>query len=430
MIPYRASILVLICLLACGDGGDNAKSNPINSVKSQNPPSSAPLDNSALADSYISPSGRFRIHYEVTGDNAITEFDENHNGVPDDAEVVAVIADSVLALVVDEMGYQLPPGDGDLGGGDEYDVYIVDLSEQNVYGFTYPVQEGKTTHSYIEIDNNYSDFVYIRNNPEYRTEAIRALRVTLAHLIYKAVGWGYYKDPDSIWWEAATATWMEEVAYPEVDDYLQYLSAFMEQPGESLDSGNYSNIYVWGRCLFVHFLDQRFGRGLIRSVWEEIGRQGNARLEHFDRVIRQETTSDLTTVVSEFALWNYFTGSRHRPGYYAEGDLYPEVATRQMLADSLTSEQLVGSVNYLGSVYIELLPQDRTGEVTLETALAGGRWNRQLLLVGPEGVRVEKVDGDTTRISAWESYEEIVLVLTAAEWEEGSYQYRVAAELK
>ena len=34
--------------------------------------------------------------------------------------------------------------------------------------------------------------------------------------------------------------------------------------------------------------------------------------------------------MGEFAVWNYFTGTRHRDEYYAEGDKYPSVLTRDM----------------------------------------------------------------------------------------------------
>ena len=90
-----------------------------------------------------------------------------------------------------------------------------------------------TTSSYLEIDNNFTD-------PGYKqTRGLDALRVTIAHEFHHAIQFGYYAKFDGSWWQESTSTWMEEVAYPHIDDYLQYLTYFLGEPQRALNSGVY-----------------------------------------------------------------------------------------------------------------------------------------------------------------------------------------------
>ena len=165
----------------------------------------------------ISPKGRFQIHYDTTGGNAVALTDADRNGTPDYVDEVAATFDYIWTLEIETLGYHAPPSDGD----SYYDIYILNLATQSVYGFTYPESfQSAITSSYMEIDNNYTDSIY-------QTRGLDGLHVTAAHEFYHAIQFGYYADFDAAWWQEATATWMEEVAHPEVDDYLQYLHYFL-----------------------------------------------------------------------------------------------------------------------------------------------------------------------------------------------------------
>ena len=106
--------------------------------------------------SAVSPSGRFRVHYDTEGSERVDPTDSNANGVPDYVDLTMGVLDSVWVLQIDQMGYNPPPEDGGVDG-DEYDVYIVDLGRGGAYGFTYPERAGKTSSSYLEIDNDYAN---------------------------------------------------------------------------------------------------------------------------------------------------------------------------------------------------------------------------------------------------------------------------------
>jgi hypothetical protein len=224
---------------------------------------------------------------------------------------------------------------------------------------------------------------------------------------------------------------MEDVAYPEADDYLQYLDSFLLYPERSLDSGGgYSTDYhVYGASLFVHFLDQRFERRLVRLIWEELGRRLSASMEGFDRVLRREEERSLDAAMGEFAVWNYFTGSRYRPGYYAEGAKYPELRPRDVDPAAGTAAQDSGEVDHLASAYVRMLPRLRTGGVVVETALAHGWWSQHLARVSRDSAQVQPLtDVNRATVAGWDQYDEVVLILACTEQTGMGYGYRVSAE--
>ncbi len=393
----------------------------------------------------LSPSGRFRVHYDTEGRHAVSPTDDDANGIPDYIDLTMAVLDSVWVLEVEQLGYNPPPADNGLGGGDEYDAYVIEL-DGGYYGYAYPASNGaETTHSYLEIDNNFTD-------PGYRqTRGLDALRVTIAHEFHHAIQFGYYAKFDASWWQESTATWMEEVAYPHIDDYLQYLTYFLDEPQRAVNSGVYRSLHTYGSAIFSFFLEQRYGPALEpllreelqqhspevialrarthlnRLIWEELGQRKSVHLDHFDRVIRQVEPGGLGVAMGEFAVWNYFTNNRYRGQYYAEGNKYPIVPTRDIaVAEAVARDTTL--VNATGSVYLRLKPQLRTGGVDLFFDANQGAWRRHLLLVGPDSVSVQLVSESPIRVTGWDQFDDIVLVATAAEHTGLAHQHFFAAQ--
>jgi hypothetical protein len=363
------------------------------------------------AHDLLTPSGHFRIHYDISGTTGVDPADADGSGVPDFVEEVARTLDQVRLLQVQTMGFNAPPEDGSLGGGPEYDVYISELGRGGAYGFTYPEVSGKTTFSYLELDNNYTDAIYRQTN------GADALHVTVAHEFNHGIQFGYYQGNDGIWWQEATATWMEEIAYPDVDDYLQYLSSFLLQPEKSLDSGSRfaTDFHIYGASIFAHFLHQRYDADLMRAIWQALGDRGTADISQFDRVIRSYDAGGLASAMAEFSVWNYFTGHRHRSGYYHEGDKYPAVRTRDIAIDVTaprTPVEREASVDHLSATYLRLEPGISSGGVSLDVDFVSGRWRKHLILAGSDSVQVLTVGEDMQYVTGWDQYNEVVLVLT------------------
>ncbi|MEW6753956.1 MAG: MXAN_6640 family putative metalloprotease [Candidatus Latescibacterota bacterium] len=363
----------------------------------------------------MTPSGHFRVHFDRRGRHAVPVDDSDGNGVPDYVDRVAVAADSAWILEVETLGYRPPPGDSGQGGGSEYDLYLVQMSTVGggqYYGLTYPEGAGTTSGSYIEIDNDFQEATYTS------TRGLQAMRVTVAHEFFHAIQFGYYQGTDGIWWQEAASTWMEDVAYPEVDDYLQYLSSFLLHPEKALDGGNRfaTDFRIYGASIWAHFLDQRYGRSTIRLIWEEMGRHSSASMEQFDRVLQDQDRASLGAAVSQFAVWNYFTGTRSRPGYYVEGWKYPEVRVEDVHIDpgapEVPAERSL-SIDHLGSAYVRLQPDLLSGGVTLDySGDERSSWSRQLILVGRDSVTVRGVAAKPVVVPSWDRFDDIVLVLT------------------
>ena len=370
----------------------------------------------------LSPSGRFRVHYDTEGHHAVSRTDSDANGIPDYIDLTMTVLDSTWVLEIEQLGYNPPPSDNGLGGGDEYDAYVVEING-SYYGFAYPMTGGATTtSSYLEIDNNFTDLNYKQ------TRGLDALRVTIAHEFHHAIQFGYYAKFDGSWWQESTSTWMEEVAYPHIDDYLQYLTYFLGEPQRAVNSGVYQSLHTYGSAIFSHFLDERYSRELNRLLWEELKERKSVHLDHFDRVIRQVEPGGLGVAMGEFAVWNYFTDNRHRGSYYAEGDKYPTVPTRDIAIAAEAVVRDTSLINATGSVYLRLQPQLRPGGVALFIDASRGTWRRHLLLIGPDSVSVQLVSEPTIRISGWDQFDEIVLVATAAERTGLAYQHLFTAQ--
>ena len=342
------------------------------------------------------------------------------------------------ALQIDELDYTVPKSDEGVGGGDEYDVYLREMGRGGTvyYGTTTPEDGGSfTTSSYISLDNNFTDPAYGGFTTCFGargTRELAALQVTAAHEFFHALQFSYYQGNDGRWWQEASATWMEEVAFTEADDYLQYLCAFLLSPDRSLNGGSTlgSDNHVYGATVFAHFLDQRYHRDLVRRIWEELGRRRDAAMEHFDRAIRSFTDgdADLDDAISDFTVWNYFTGSRHRDGlFYKEGAKWPELAPVSVDPVLQEAPQTTGIVDHLASAYVRLESQLRRGGVVIETQLQGFEWRRQLLLISRDGVEVVPLSlSSPVIVRDWDAYSEVILAITNINLTNLSSEYSVS----
>ena len=392
----------------------------------------------ALSHQVLSPSGRFRIHFDTEGEHAVDPADADGNGIPDYVDVTAAAIDSLWHLEIEVLGYDPPPTDGVKGGGDEHDIYLEQISG-GYYGWTQPEESGPRGHSYLRIDNNFTEPIFGRPGSCDGARGAReltALRVTLAHEFFHMIQFGYYQGSEGYWWQESSATWMEEVAYPEADDYLQYLCDFIRSPERSLESPTPGR-RVYGSAIFSHFLDQRYGRQVVREIWEEHARRESASLDNFHRALqrfgdREPGESGLRDLglgeaVNEFAAWNYFTGERHREGFYEEGHKYPaiEVSPREVGSETLEDS---GRVDHLASAYLALEPLDKGG-VTISTGLEGLRWRRRLALVSPDSVEVRVLDiSRPAEVVDWHFYSAVVLVVSNTAFAGIDFPYTVSAQ--
>ena len=263
----------------------------------------------------------------------------------------------------------------------------------------------------MEIDNDFED--------GYPTKGLDALRVTAAHEFFHIIHFSYYGLGGLDWWMEICSTWMEDVAYTEVNDYYHYLDYFFDFPDQPLDTQNSGHEY--GASVFAHYLSLRFGPDVIRQIWERIGASGQANMSSFDR----EIPGGIELAMKEFAVWNYFTGeSRAQPDrFYPEGAEYPEIKIEE--EHTMYPAAGDGRVRRLAAHYIQFLEtQNKPGGLSLTFDQEGSELWGTLVGLAPthEDTTWTVADGRGT-IVGWDAFREIALIAVATSPTGYSFHY-------
>ena len=268
---------------------------------------------------YVNATGQFKIHYATSGRDSVSTDDIDNSGIPDFVEDVAASLERSSQMQVNDLGYRQPPDDAGVDGP-EYDVYIQSLGN-GVYGETFAEEEVAGTarndfRSYVRIDNDFNNGHFTRGVP--------GAQVTIAHEYLHAIQFGYrtFETNDEIFYYELSSIWMEDVVYDDVNDYYQYLPGYFQVRNSPFNQFTFSNL---GEAIWNHFLEQKFeDPALLRRPWE-IMESDVLAMEAIDRSLR-ERGSTFADELAQFAIWNYFTGSRADSiNFYKEGSAYPEV---------------------------------------------------------------------------------------------------------
>jgi len=272
-----------------------------------------------LLDTFESPSGYFLLHFTTDGINAVSIEDLNSNSVPDYIEQVAEIYESVYDLMVNTMEYILPPSDFDVGGSGQYDVYIFNLPNF-YYGYTASEElRGDNENSLtIEEINALTSYMVIRNNYNgFPLPELAALQVTVAHEFFHAIQYGY-DGWEQIWLMEATAVWMEEANFDDVNDCYQYMVNWFNVPEEALDT---LSSHMYGSYIFFKYIDEHLGGfETIRKIWE-YSRLFDGFNDDFSRAIIDSALVDQNTNFSQalnnMCLANRVLSDATKAGIYA-----------------------------------------------------------------------------------------------------------------
>ncbi len=265
----------------------------------------------------------FRFMYDTSGSDRISSKDLDQNGIPDYLDEAIKSAEYSYRLEVDTLGYKQPRSFVQTG---YMPIRILNLS--TLYGFIDPDLVPVT----IFIDNDYQDFP---------TAGYEGLKVTIAHEFHHTIQIEYnsnFSDEDR-WYYEVTSTWMEDVAYDDINDYYFYLSAYFNNPQHQLTVWDLSSEYA--ECIFNHFLEKEYGRSIVRKIWESMANQNV--LSAVNQTIRDNSSDDARDAFRKFLVWNYFTKNRAVPAdYYPEGAFYPRIrfSSNQFLSDTTVSQQL------------------------------------------------------------------------------------------
>lgn len=315
----------------------------------------------------IARSG-YRVHFDTTGVNAPALLDGAGAAIPGSfrAYVDSVFASLVYVTPIETqgLGYGTLPPDDTLNGGPEYDVFVMELG--SMYGYTTPdgaPPDGGTATTFMTIDNDFS-FVHPPAN-----RGIPALHVTLAHELHHALqigNYGYWQN--DIFFYEITSTWMEDVLYPAVNDYYEYLQAswgHFRAPERAFTS---NDLICYSRSIWGHYIAARYGREMMRTTWEQI--RSVRPMAAIDRALRTRGY-DAPAAFAEWTLWNHFTGARSDPSkYYPDGADYPLMAEIPVEYRP-PSREITGSLAPFASRYYQLMrPPDTMTVIVANVDLA------------------------------------------------------------
>jgi hypothetical protein len=263
--------------------------------------------------SMVSPSGFFRIHYDISG-SEVPNYDPSLT-VEENVQQVALAADSTYRFEVEYLGFPGPPNDNGAGGDNLFDIYITD-ADQN-YGFTQP-----ETHLGNDKYDSYIEIHYSFLGQGFATHGLEAMRVTVAHEFHHAIQMGNYilRLDDRFFYEL-TSTSMEEFVYDNVNDYYAYMGGYFNNPARQFTRFLWGTTDGYDLAIWNFYLEKNYGFGIIKRQWEMMPNQrailaiGNSILER---------TSTFAREYNKFGIWTYYTNYRAVSSqYFEEAANYP-----------------------------------------------------------------------------------------------------------
>lgn len=261
--------------------------------------------------STVSPGGFFRVHYDLTGNNALGY----------DLNSLLTALDSAYNFEINFLGYPAPPSDGAEGGDDKYDIYVQNLA--GLYGYTQfetKITESRWT-SFMVINNDFP--WYSSANPP--KPIIDAARVTVAHEFHHGIQGGNYAPAGSnspfrnsdVFYYEITSTAFEEFVFDDVNDYYAYMPSYFQNPETAMPLNDGYNLAIWNI-----YLQNNFGFDILKRQWELI--PGNDALKAIAISI-DESGSTFGNELNKFGIWTYFTNTRniYPNEYFEEASNYP-----------------------------------------------------------------------------------------------------------
>ena len=345
-----------------------------------------------------------------------------------------------------QYGYGEPPSpfiDSDRNNDTRYNIYIKDLGLGS-YGVTLPTPQTGTPeiYSYIEVDNDYVG-ASINDDPEGYQKG--AMKVTAAHEFLHAICRRFDSLEDS-WWKEATATWMEDEVFNNVNDYTYYIlnetytdtnsnsrydigESFYDRNGNGRREGgelalfdypeypldyDYGYLRKYGMCVFSKLLSENssFGPDIIRQIWLRCST--TTSLGAIDDELVQNRFSSLAEQFKRFTWWNYAKGN------YWDGSLYPNIKVSTTIA---AYPFISGNINVmpLASNYIVFTKNPNmpagTQNLNIKFESNNGLWGAKILkikdnvVLSQEDLAIPALSTSTQRaIGNFSNYDKIVLI--------------------
>jgi hypothetical protein len=376
------------------------------------------------------PSGHFLLHWDETGEHAVPLLDSLNNGIPDYIDSAMVVLEDVWRIEIDSLGFQ-PPFNSEGLPIETYDIYFSELASKGWYGVTWPDYDdipalpGLNFTSYIELDRDYDSGFY--------TLGLDGLRVTAAHEFNHAIQLCYNFREEDLFFYEMTSTWLEEVLYPDVNDYFQYLSLiFNDVSNTAFD--RYQSIndpYPYANALYLYMLGKEKGNEIVSMVWEEI--KNDKVMKALPNTLTKNGISWLESL-STYGTWLYYTGDRSQEGrYFPEAAYYDQIMIKEDdRYTGLLSDKIYKSIDREANRYLEITnfpsPQVQLGVLGEDASSQGyhllQRTVPSVLYLANQQISVMLAEPDTFVLlltNAQESQSTFSIVQEISKWETTVY---------
>jgi len=308
---------------------------------------------------YVTPDGRFRFHYAVTGNDAVNPASTQVSGVPDYIYEAGLAAQRAYNLLHVQLGFELPVSDQNVDGA-EYDFYVINEPADRY---------GETAWDFLDGNGRGPAYSFVDNDfTSYATTGLAALRVTVAHEYFHGVQLNYRFRSEDIYFLEMSSVWFEDFAYDAVNDYYFYLRTFFNNLDIPLHETDGYESTVW-----LHYLVKRTrAPRLMLDLWNRV--RAELAINSFKTVLEAAPYNlPFTQAFSEFNTWCYFTGTRADTArYFAEGDKYPQLKFESTLTakrDTTVSDGL----SSLSAHFYRVIRNPQNLQVLLQTN-EPGRW--------------------------------------------------------
>lgn len=328
-------------------------------------PTDGPADD--YGDGYLVPSTKkcsthFCLHWVTTTGDA----------PPNRAWVNKTLStmNKVWRLEVKELGYRAPVTDGSHGGNNKFDVYLKDVGGKGLYGYCAPEYRAAgqrfIASGYCVLDDDFA-------KSQFGAPPVNSLKVTAAHEFFHAVQFAYDYAEDH-WFMEATATWMEERFADDVNDNRQYLPySQVKRPGTALDIFNQNGFNQYGNWTFFEYLSERYGKGVVRAIWNKAYAAKGAPDAYSIQAVRQ-VLNGKGGFLGIFRAYSAANAIAYRS--YAEGSHWPhaEIAKSWLLGTSARHGSTRTTIDHLASRHFVIKP---------DQSLEGSRWTARVTIDAP-----------------------------------------------
>ena len=260
------------------------------------------------------------------------------DGVPDYVEAMIAIAEHSYSVEVTPgpLGWSAPKRDRGGCGADPgalADVYLKQLGRQGLFGYESPDPgqgRKRSQYGYLVLDNDYAPDEY-----GHFSDPLAPAKVTFAHEFNHLLQQAYDSFQD-IWMFESTAVWVEERVYPEVNDYVNFVSRFASAPGTPITDVRAANgLKIYGTGVWSHWLDRGaggYGDDVILRAWEvsDLVDPPDLATAAYDRAIRDQRGGGFSLEFVRFAAataeW------RAGAGNFPDSASYPDMRRRGSLS--------------------------------------------------------------------------------------------------